>query len=121
MQQNPQWTGKSFKELADRTMMKNLLDKQTLPHIQILTGVRRCGKSSLFKLLMNDLLASGVNAKSILNINLDALVFIPLWDDVQRLRQVIETAEQLTGTKVQYLFLDEIQQVKNWEVFVKTI
>lgn len=121
MQQNPQWTGKSFKELADRTMMKNLLDKQTLPHIQILTGVRRCGKSSLFKLLMNDLLASGVNAKSILNINLDAPVFIPLWDDVQRLRQVIETAEQLTGTKVQYLFLDEIQQVKNWEVFVKTI
>ncbi len=121
MQQNPQWTGKSFKELADRTMMKNLLDKQTLPHIQILTGVRRCGKSSLFKLLMNDLLASGVNAKSILNINLDAPVFIPLWDDVQRLRRVIETAEQLTGTKVQYLFLDEIQQVKNWEVFVKTI
>ena len=70
---------------------------------------------------MNDLLASGVNAKSILNINLDAPVFIPLWDDVQRLRRVIETAEQLTGTKVQYLFLDEIQQVKNWEVFVKTI
>lgn len=121
MQQNPQWTGKFFKELANRTMMKYLLDKQTLPHIQILTGVHRCGKSSIFKLLMNDLLASGVNAKSILNINLDAPVFIPLWDDIQRLHQVTETAEQLTGTKVQYLFLDEIQQVKNWEVFIKAI
>ncbi|OUN62017.1 AAA family ATPase [Butyricimonas sp. An62] len=100
MQQNPQWTGKSFKELADRTMMKNLLDKQTLPHIQILTGVRRCGKSSLFKLLMNDLLASGVNAKSILNINLDAPVFIPLWDDVQRLLENIKSLDPLLYSKL---------------------
>ncbi len=120
VQQNPHWTGKSFKGLADRTVMQNLLAKQNLPHVQILTGVRRCGKSTIFKLLMNDLLACGVSPKTILNINLDAPVFIPFWDNAQHLRQVIETAEQLTGEKVQYLFLDEIQQVKNWEIFVKS-
>jgi hypothetical protein len=100
--------------------MKNLLDKQALPHIQILTGVRRCGKSTIFKLLMNDLMSSDVSPKSILNVNLDAPVFIPFWENAQRLREIIETAEQLTGTKVQYLFLDEIQQLKDWEVFVKS-
>lgn len=99
--------------------MQNLLKKQAMPHIQILTGVRRCGKSTVFKLLINDLMSSGVNPKSILIVNMDAPVFIPYWDDAQRIRQITETAERITGTKVKYLFLDEIQQVKDWEVFVK--
>lgn len=117
--QNTQWQGKQFKGLTDRTIMQNLLKKQTMPHIQILTGVRRCGKSTVFKLLINDLMSSGVDPKSILAVNMDAPVFIPYWDDAQRIRQITETAEQLTGTKVKYLFLDEIQQVKDWEVYVK--
>ena len=121
IQQNPQWNGKPFKGLTERSIIKNLLAKKDLPHIQILTGVRRCGKSTLFKLLMNDLLASGVSPKSILNLNLDAPVFISLWDNAQHLQQVIEASERLTGEKVQYLFLDEIQQVKNWEIFVKSV
>lgn len=119
VQQNPQWSGKPFKGLVDRTVMGNLTEKQGLPHIQILTGVRRCGKSTVFKLLMNDLLRAGVSPKSILNINLDAPVFIPCWEDVGRLQQAIDAAERLTGEKVQWLFLDEIQQVRDWEVYVK--
>ena len=121
VQQNPQWNGKPFKGLASREVMQNLLEKQNLPHIQILTGVRRCGKSTIFKLLMNDLLASGVSPKSILNINLDAPVFIPLWDNAQHLNSIIEAAEQLTGEKVQYLFLDEVQQIQDWEIYVKAV
>ena len=121
IQQNPQWNGKPFKGLVERSIIKNLLDKKDLPHIQILTGVRRCGKSTLFKLLINNLLASGVSPKSILNLNLDAPVFISFWDNAQHLQQIIETSERLTGEKVQYLFLDEIQQVRNWEIFVKSV
>ena len=121
IQQNPQWNGKPFKGLVERSIIKNLLAKKDLPHIQILTGVRRCGKSTLFKLLMNNLLASGVSPKSILNLNLDAPVFISFWDNAQHLQQIIETSERLTGEKVQYLFLDEIQQVRNWEIFVKSV
>ena len=119
VQQNPQWSGKPFKGLADRRVMRNLLAKQELSHVQILTGVRRCGKSTVFKLLMNDLLASGVSPKSILNINLDAPVFIAFWDNAQQLSTIVEMAERLTGEKVQYLFLDEIQQVRDWEIYVK--
>ena len=101
--QNPHWEGKAYAGLYRRQLMDNLLQKKMLPHVQILTGVRRCGKSTLFKLLINDLIEDGVSPKSILNINLDA-----------------ERAEALTGEKVEYLFLDEVQQMENWEVFVKS-
>lgn len=117
---NRHWEGKPFKGLANREIMHNLLKKQGLPHIQILTGVRRCGKSTIFKLLINDLMASGVEPKSILNINLDAPVFIPFWDGSRQLDEIVETAEKLTGTKVEYLFLDEVQQLNNWEMYVKS-
>lgn len=119
VQQNMQWQGRPFKGLIGRKIMQNLLKKQSLPHIQIITGVRRCGKSTVFKLLINELMASGVAPKSILTINMDAPVFIQYWDNAEQIRQIIETAERLTGVKVRYLFLDEIQQVKDWEVFVK--
>ena len=118
--QNPHWEGKTYAGLYRRQLMDNLLQKKTLPHVQILTGVRRCGKSTLFKLLINDLIEDGVSPKSILNINLDAPMFIPFWHDVSQIRLIVERAEALTGEKVEYLFLDEVQQMENWEVFVKS-
>ncbi len=119
IQQNKQWQGKPFKGLTDRKIMLNLLKKQSMPHIQIITGVRRCGKSTVFKLLINNLMSSGIDPKSILTVNMDAPVFIQYWDNAQQVRNIVETAERITGVKVKYLFLDEIQQVKDWEVFVK--
>lgn len=119
VQQNTQWQGEPFKGLKDRKIMQNLLKKQALPHIQIITGVRRCGKSTVFKLLINELMSEGVDPKSILTINMDAPVFIQYWDYAQQIKQIVDTAERLTGVRVRYLFLDEIQQVRDWEVFVK--
>lgn len=120
IRQNPQWNGTEFKDLCNRDIMVNLLKKKNLRHVQILTGVRRCGKSTIFKLLMNDLLASGVNGKEILVLNLDDPQFIPIWDDSSKLFIVIENAERLTGVKVKYLFLDEVQHLRDWELFVKS-
>lgn len=120
IRQNPQWSGIGFKDLCNRDAMTNLLKKKKMRHIQILTGVRRCGKSTIFKLLMNDLLDSGVDGKEILVLNLDDPQFIPLWDDSSKLFAVIENAERLTGVKVKYLFLDEIQHLQDWELFVKS-
>ena len=111
IRQNAQWNGKMFDHLCPRDIMDNLLKKKTMRHVQILTGVRRCGKSTVFKLLINDLLQSGVSGKSILVLNLDDPQFIPFWDDSSKLFGVIENAERLTGEKVKYLFLDEVQHL----------
>ena len=99
IRQNPQWSGKVFGNLYSRDIMGNLLKKKSLRHIQILTGVRRSGKSTVFKLLINDLLQSGEDGKSILTLNLDDPKFIPLWDNSAKLYEVIENAEKLTGIK----------------------
>ena len=96
IRQNAQWNGKMFDHLCPRDIMDNLLKKKTMRHVQILTGVRRCGKSTVFKLLINDLLQSGVSGKSILVLNLDDPQFIPFWDDSSKLFGVIENAERLT-------------------------
>lgn len=120
IRQNPQWSGRPFDNLCERDIMVNLLKKKDLRHVQILTGVRRCGKSTVFKLLINDLLETGLDGKSILVLNLDDPQFIPFWDDSSKLYGVVENAERLTGVKVRYLFLDEIQHLSNWEVFVKS-
>ncbi len=47
IRQNAQWNGKMFDHLCPRDIMDNLLKKKTMRHVQILTGVRRCGKSTV--------------------------------------------------------------------------
>ena len=121
IRQNPQWSNIDFKDLCNRDIMANLLKKKNLRHVQILTGVRRCGKSTIFKLLINDLLATGIEGKEILVLNLDDPQFIPFWDSSSKLFSVIENAEKLTGIKVTYLFLDEVQHIQDWELFVKSV
>lgn len=120
IRQNPQWNGKTFDNLYPRDIMENLLKKKNMRHVQILTGVRRCGKSTVFKLLINDLLQAGVEGKSILVLNLDDPQFIPFRDDSAKLYNIVENAEKLTGIKVKYLFLDEVQHLADWEIFVKS-
>ena len=121
VRQNSQWGGKLFEQLCSRSIMDNLLKKKKMRHVQILTGIRRCGKSTVFKLLINDLLQSGIDGRAILVLNLDDPQFIPFWDDSSKLFGVIENAERLTGVKVKYLFLDEIQHLSDWEIFVKSV
>lgn len=120
IRQNQQWNGEIFDNLSPRDIMDSLLKKKSMRHVQILTGVRRCGKSTVFKLLINDLLQSGVDGKSILVLNLDDPQFIPFWDDSAKLYDIVENAEKLTGVKVKYLFLDEVQHLTDWEIFVKS-
>lgn len=116
---NRHWEGQAYPSLYKRELLSPLLKKKDLPHIQVLTGIRRSGKSTLFELLINDLIASDVDPKSILRLNLDEPVFTPLWNNPSELYPIIEKAEVLTGVKSLYLFLDEVQQVKNWELFAK--
>jgi predicted AAA+ superfamily ATPase len=116
---NRHWEGQKYPSLYERILVENLKKKKDLPHIQVLTGIRRSGKSTVFRLMINDLINSGANPKEILLLNVDEPFFTFLWENAAGLYQVVEAAEKFTGVKVKYLFLDEIQQVKDWELFAK--
>lgn len=80
--------------------------------IKVLTGVRRCGKSSIMNLVIGELLDAGVSRDQILYFNLDKKPF----DKVQttdELDQLIQNNAKAEGNK--YLFIDEIQNVKGFE------
>ncbi|WP_158648445.1 AAA family ATPase, partial [Candidatus Symbiothrix dinenymphae] len=70
IQQNPHWSGKCYQHLQTREVYDRLLENLQTRHIQILTGIRRCGKSSLFRMLINELMQQ-TNPKAILMLNMD--------------------------------------------------
>jgi len=119
VKQNTHWQKKKYTNLIDREQVFNVLERLYLKEIQVLSGVRRSGKSSIIKLVINKL-AETEDAKSILFLNFDDPFFISISQDPTNLYLLVETAEKITGTKVKYLFLDEIQNIYMWEKYVKT-
>jgi predicted AAA+ superfamily ATPase len=117
---NSHWE-KSYENIYRRDILDNLTKKIHLKQIQVLKGIRRSGKTTVFKLLINYLVQSGIDSKSILYINLDDPYFTELYSSSRHLYKLLELSEKLTSTKIKYLFLDEIQNVSHWEKFVKSI
>ena len=90
-------------------------DKQL---IKIITGIRRCGKSTLFKLFQDYLLNSGVDKAQIQSINLED-VNNEKFTDYSVLHKYIEGS--LLIDKTNYIFLDEIQNVGNFQKVVDSL
>lgn len=118
--QNKHWLGKSYVGLIERNILNSLYKKLKLKEIQVILGIRRCGKSTIFKLLINHLMKKE-NPKSILYVNLDDPFFSDIWNDAKQIYKLLETSEKITGCKVKYLFLDEIQNISGWENFIKSL
>lgn len=83
------------------------------PVIKVITGIRRCGKSTFIKLIVNSLIDTGVSSENILLINKDSLEFDQLKTYQQLATYVIEHFKNVTGKK--YLFIDEVQEIEGWE------
>ena len=79
--------------------------------IKVITGVRRCGKSTLMQLFQQDLLKMGVKKQQIISINLEDYDFVEL-RNAQALYQHINA--RLVAEASNYVFLDEIQHVENY-------
>ena len=113
---------KLYKHLHKRAVLQTIINKLHLRQIQVLKGIRRSGKTTLFKLIINHLIEKKkIDAKSILYVNLDDPYFTELYKDSKNLYKLLELSEKSTGVKVEYLFLDEVQNVQYWEKFVKAI
>jgi Predicted ATPase (AAA+ superfamily) len=80
--------------------------------IKVITGVRRCGKSSLMKTIMEELEEQGIANENIILIDLDSKVYRNVKSSVQ-LESEIEKYALIKGMK--YLFIDEIQNVDGFE------
>ena len=79
--------------------------------IKVITGVRRCGKSTLMRLFQKELLQSGVSEKQIISINFEDYDFVELRNAKALYQHVV--ARLVEGVP-NYVFLDEIQHVDNY-------
>lgn len=87
--------------------------------IVTVTGVRRCGKSSLLELTINKLLEMGVPKERILYLGFDDERFMSM--RVENLDEILQAYRELfpeQNLKEVYMFFDEIQLIEGWELFV---
>ena len=83
--------------------------------IKVISGVRRCGKSCFMKSIINYLEKTGIDSKDIIYINLDERGYRHIKNDVQ-LEKIID--EKISDKNYKYLFIDEIQNVKDFEPLI---
>lgn len=95
--------------------LKKWKDEQV---IKVITGIRRCGKSTLLELYQNYLKSLGVTEDQIISINFEELEYEELLD-YKALYNYVK--ERLHKTKTTYVFLDEIQQVENFQKAVDSL
>lgn len=87
--------------------------------VKVITGIRRSGKSIMLLIIQQELSRQGISPSQILHLNFEDMANARLCD-AQNLNQwVTERAKEITG-KV-YLFLDEIQEVREWERVVNSL
>lgn len=79
--------------------------------VKVITGIRRCGKSSLLKLMQEYLLNSGVKQNQIIVINFESLEFQEL--NYKELYEYVK--KKIPTRKRAYLFFDELQRIERWE------
>ena len=80
--------------------------------IKVVSGIRRCGKSTLFDLFKEELLAVGVEKEQIISFNFETADNYDI-DDFKKLYKAVEN--RLCPNKMNYVFLDEVQQVREFQ------
>lgn len=87
------------------------------PFVKILTGVRRCGKSTVMEMIKTEILKRGVSHEDIISYRFDSLENDSI-DTAGKLYRKIK-AHIVNKSKV-YIFLDEVQEVQDWEKAVNS-
>ena len=80
--------------------------------IKVITGVRRCGKSSLMLTIKEELLNNGINEENCIFIDLDSRKYNTIKTD-KDLEKLLDSYDNIKGIK--YVFIDEIQNIQNFE------
>ena len=96
--------------------IKPFIDKDI---IKVLTGIRRSGKSVMLKLIMEELKQNGIDEKQFININFENLINRELTTADKLHKYILKKASEIK--KKCYIFLDEIQEVKDWEKCINSL
>lgn len=88
------------------------------PFVKILTGVRRCGKSTILKMIMERLKTErNIPEDRIISCRFDSMEY----EDMTAKQIYTLLKDQLSSTGRTYLFLDEVQEIKGWEKVVNSL
>ena len=99
-------------ELKNRDQyLKKLIGFQDTEPVKVITGIRRCGKSSLLKLMIRHLWETGIGQEQIVEMNFESHDFRSMTSD-EVYHYVKERA--IPGKRM-YLFFDELQRIDAWE------
>lgn len=91
--------------------LDRLIAFQDTEPVKVITGIRRCGKSSLMKLMAHHLRKSGITDDQILEMNFESMDFRKM--TAEELYQYVK--QRLPENKRAYLFFDEIQRIDQWQ------
>ena len=99
-------------ELKRRDIYLNkLIGFQDTEPVKVITGIRRCGKSSLLKLMVQHLKQTGISSEQIIEMNFESHDYRGMnADDIY-----LYVKERIIPEKRMYLFFDELQRIEAWE------
>lgn len=98
--------------------LDQLIAYKDRPVIKIITGMRRCGKSTIMALYKDYLLSSGINPENIISMSLEMMEF----DDITDYRQMYKLIKaKIPASGPTYLLLDEIQMIPGWEKAIDSL
>lgn len=87
------------------------------PFVKILTGVRRCGKSTILKMIMSKLRECGIPESRIVSYCFDSMEF----EDMTAKQMYSELKSRVSPEGKTYFFVDEMQEIKGWEKVVNSL
>ena len=103
---------KTLESLKSREIYLNqLIAFQDTEPVKVITGIRRCGKSSLLKLMQRHLLETGIVPQQIVSMNFESMEYRDM--DVQAFYHHVKG--KIQPNKRMYLFFDELQRLDRWE------
>lgn len=98
--------------------LHQLADFKDTNVIKVVTGIRRCGKSTLFDLYEQNLLAQGIAPEQIVRLNFEDLAFEELLDYKKLYKYLLG---HLCPGKTTYIFLDEVQSVEQFQKVIDSL
>lgn len=104
-----------------KTYIDRLLEYKDSPVVKILSGIRRSGKSSILMMFKEELIKQEISEKNIIYIDFESLKNYKLRNYLALYEEILKLSENAEKNQKIYVFLDELQNVENWEQAIASL